>query len=104
MRQRGFIPILILVGILVIAVAVSGAYYMGTRKPATVPSPTPVVTSSSPSDASPAPNGAGETANWKTYTNTKLGYEIKYPQDEETSTYTLDYINIIIMYTSLMVS
>src|SRR5260221_1405311 len=30
---------------------------------------------------SPVPSGTDETANWKTYTNTKHGYSIKYPND-----------------------
>lgn len=37
----------------------------------TTPSPTPSV--------SPAPNGVEETANWKTYTNTKYNFFVKFP-------------------------
>lgn len=31
--------------------------------------------------ASPTPSTSAKTANWKTYTNAKLGYEFKYPSD-----------------------
>jgi len=85
--QKGQILIWIIVGALVIAVA-GGAYYLG-RSTSPKPSPAPTVTSQtpqptsspSPSDASPAPTGAGETANWKTYTNTTFNYSIKYPPE-----------------------
>ena len=85
MNQKGQALIFLLVGILIIA-ALGGAYYLGRQT-------TPKVTSSiqptlNPADASPAPTGAGvsgapngaaETANWETYTNTKYSFEFKYP-------------------------
>lgn len=75
-NQKGFAPIFIIVGILTIATVAGGAYYLGTRKPVNVvPSPTPVVTSS-PSDASPISTDTGETANWKTYSNSQIGYSV----------------------------
>jgi len=60
-------------GILVFAGAVFGAYKLGQRQaqPAAQPTPTPEVV------ATPTPD---LTADWKTYTNTKYGYSIKYPQ------------------------
>lgn len=59
-------------GIFVLAGAVFGAYKLGQRQiqPGPKPTPTPMVV------ATPTPDF---TANWKTYTNTKYGYSIKYP-------------------------
>lgn len=77
-------------GILVLAGVTGGAYFFGkSQSPKPQPpspvfvSPTPQATpvSSSIPDASPAPTGAGETANWKTYTNTKYGFSLKYPDN-----------------------
>ncbi len=83
MKQTGFAPILILVGILVITLVGGGAYYFGSQKPPVQPqnpivisSPTPTT---SPTDASGVPNGTAETANWKTYTNNKYQFSFKYP-------------------------
>lgn len=79
--QKGQATVLILVGILVIAVVASGAFYLGRQ---TTPklSPTPVASQlSSPTDTSPVPTGTGETANWKTYTNDKNGFSLQYPRD-----------------------
>jgi len=63
-----------ILGILVFVGAVFGAYKFGQRQiqPATQPTPTPEVV------ATPTPD---PTADWKTYTNTKYGYSIKYPND-----------------------
>ncbi|PJE67671.1 hypothetical protein COU95_01115 [Candidatus Shapirobacteria bacterium CG10_big_fil_rev_8_21_14_0_10_40_9] len=63
-------------GIFVFAGAVFGAYKFGQRQvqPGPWPTPTPKAV------ATPTPD---ETANWKTYTNTKYGYSIKYPPDFE---------------------
>lgn len=80
--QAGQIQVLILAGILVIAAIAGGAYYLqskegslhfGTQKGGITPSPTPA--------ASPTSTGADETANWKTYTNTKYSFSLKYPQN-----------------------
>ncbi len=73
-KRDGFAEILLVVVILVAAVA-AGAYYLGrgTTKPSPSPSP------SAMQDASPAPTGAGETADWKTYTSQKFNYSLKYP-------------------------
>ena len=82
--QKGYIPILIVILIAVLAV---GGYfaYSSLRanpakpasvaispSPASVSNPTPKPESTS-SAVNPAPNGAWETANWKTYTNIKYG-------------------------------
>jgi len=61
-------------GILVFAGAVFGAYKLSQRqvKPGSGITPTPEAV------ATPAPD---PTADWKTYTNTEYGYSIKYPSD-----------------------
>lgn len=83
MIQKGYSLIFLLIGMVVLAGVAGGAYYLGKQ---TTPksSPAPVVSSQIPSpstttDASPVPTGTEETANWKTYTNSKRGYEFKYP-------------------------
>lgn len=80
--QKGFVQFIIL-GVVVLAVVAAGAFYLGrtTQKPTSPQNP---VVSETPnpsptSSASPTPTGIDETANWKTYTNTKEGYSIKYP-------------------------
>lgn len=90
--EKGQTVLWIMVGVLIIAGIAGGAYYLGKS---TTPksSPAPVVTSpaatqrgeqtsqSSPiKDASPAPTGAGETANWKTYTDNIDNFTVRYPQ------------------------
>lgn len=80
MTQKGFAPILI---VLLIAVVGIGGYliytnYSNDRSNQTKSSPTPVVTTQTP-QSTPSTTPADETANWKTYTNTKLKLEFKYP-------------------------
>ena len=81
-RQRGFIPIFIAILVAVLAI---GGYFVyrssslrtGEAGVAISPSPSanPVIPSST---ANPMQTNTEETANWKTYTNTKRGYEFKY--------------------------
>lgn len=72
--QKGFAPIIVIIGILVIAALTGGAYYLGTQKP---PAPTPVINQRSKA----TPTTVDETADWKTYTNTLIGFALKYPPD-----------------------
>lgn len=76
MMQRGFAPILIIIGILIIVSIVGGAYYLGTRKPTTVvPSPTPTVTSQTPQSTfipSPVPQKS-----CKSDKDCNIGYKCK---------------------------
>ena len=77
-KQKGLAPILIIILIAVMAV---GGYllYQKQIKPVAVPqfSPSPVV---SPV-ISPIASSSADTANWKTYTNSKYGFTLKYPQN-----------------------
>lgn len=79
-KQKGLAPVVIVV--LIAALAVGG--YLIYKLPRTaVPPPTPQTTpmSSPTPNPSPAPADAGETTNWKTYTDSQIGYSIKYPQE-----------------------
>lgn len=94
--QKGQTGILILVGILIIVGVAGGAYYLGKSStlklssapvaPYQAPQPTPPTSSDanrepSGSAVSPKPSGAGEIANWKTYTNKDYKFLIKYPSN-----------------------
>lgn len=78
-KQTGyFLPAIVAVIVLVIISV--GGYFLYQKQ--IKPTPTPQQTSQptpSPTDASGAPTGAAETANWKTYTNTDYNYQLKYP-------------------------
>jgi len=66
-----------ILGIILAAGLVFAGYKLAQLKqvkPGPQPTPTPVVV------ATPTPD---PTANWKTYTNTKYGYLVKYPEDGE---------------------
>ena len=74
MTRRGFAAPFILIGVLVLLLALGGAYYLGKSSPSspTLPQPTTTI---------PLSPTADPTSNWKTYKNTKLNYSIKYPTD-----------------------
>lgn len=76
-KQKGLAPILI---VLILAAAVGG-YLLYSGKINLNQTTTQVAQPTSTPDVSPAPTADAETANWKTFKNTKLGYEIKYPSD-----------------------
>ncbi len=73
--QRGFAPIIILFVILVIAIIVGGAYYLGKSSQVfpQLPQATPIVNQTSPSPV------VNQTANWQTYTDKNLNFTFKYP-------------------------
>lgn len=75
--QKGFTPILI---VLLIVVVVGGAvYYLGmSRNSVPVTQPTPQTANSQPTQVTESTSSADIT-NWKTYTNTSVGYSIKHP-------------------------
>lgn len=69
--KKGFAPIIILLGITIIAVLVGGVLVYtnySNNQSKLNPQPTPTSTSD-------------ETANWKTYTNKKYGFSFKYPSN-----------------------
>lgn len=81
-KQKGFAPILILVGILIIAAVAGGAYFLGKQAtPKTSQSLQPITTS----QPSPIPDEIASSdpsvANWRTYTNIKYGFSFKYPDE-----------------------
>ena len=87
--QKGNTLIFLLVGIFSFCLA-GGAYYLGTRKSATlqdtVSKQNPIILPSiSPEQNNkPTPNTKpqnDETANWKAYADEKYGISLKYPQD-----------------------
>lgn len=65
-KEKGFAPLSIILGILVILVIAGGAYYFGT-KPA-----------HSPASSPPSTNVVSD---WQTYTNLKYKFSIQYPAD-----------------------
>lgn len=90
MNQKGFSPLIIILGIILVIGIASGAYYFGKTQVPKPQSQNPVITSQIPQTTptpspSPAPSGAGETANWKTYTNNYFTF--KYPTDWSIYTY-----------------
>lgn len=79
--QKGLAPILI---VLLIAAAVGGYFiYQNQIKPTLPPitQPTPSqIAAPAPTDADTTVNTeASRSANWKTYTNSKYGFSLKYP-------------------------
>jgi hypothetical protein len=96
-KQKGFAPILVLVGIFITVLAVATIYLTQSRN--SQPTQTSV--------SSPIPSASPTTTNnssWKIYTSEKFGYSIKYPESwtmtDETNSInkldpeTLEYINL----------
>ena len=77
MSQKGFVPILITV---LIAVALGG-YFIYQNQTKSISSITKQTPKPSPSPVIYESTSSAETANWKTYTNERHGFEIKYPPD-----------------------
>lgn len=90
--QKGFVQFIVL-GVVILAIVAAGAFYLGKQISKQPVSSQPgkqnqVVTSqSTPSSTSVV----DETANWKTYTNTKFGIKFEHP----TEYYTEDYNRFI---------
>lgn len=76
LKQKGFSVVLILIGVVILGLVISGAYLLG-RQTTQKPQPQNQVVISTPQPF-PTPD---ETANWKTYKDTVGGFEIIYPQD-----------------------
>lgn len=72
---------IIVLGIMFVLMIGIGSYVLGTRKNQTaIQNPQPI---SSPTQPSPT-TAPDETANWKTYTNSKYKYTINYPPSHPT--------------------
>lgn len=80
--QKGFAPLIIILGILVTVIIAGGIFYLGRVTTPKIQPQTSVVTSTpqptSVPQATPS-QSPDETSNWKTYTNNALGFSIKYP-------------------------
>ena len=63
----------IILGVAAVVIIAIGAYTLGAKQSQ------PVVQNSIQTTPIPSPTPIDETANWKTYTNTKYGFLIKYP-------------------------
>lgn len=88
--QKGFAPILILVGILVLTAVAGGAYYFGKSQVPKSQTQNQVIISKTIPSVAPTstPTISDETANWKT--DAKFGYEIKYPQNSVITNFSPD--------------
>ncbi len=79
MRQKGFAPVIILVGLLIIFAVAGGVYYLG-RSSSSKPVTNSVVTYQvSPTLQATVSASPSETANWKIFTSENYGYSFKYP-------------------------
>ncbi len=98
MNQKGFVPILILLFVAAAVIVVGGGYYFlklktpeqkaCTLEAKVCPDGTSVGRTGPNCEFSPCPASkttptpvSDATANWKTYSNTKYGYTLKYPND-----------------------
>lgn len=81
MNQKGFANI-VLVIIIVAAIAIGG-YFVLTRRqnPITQQTTPPPAATQNPTSQQPSPAPVNETSNWKTYQNSKYGFELKYPPE-----------------------
>ena len=88
-HQRGFFPIIL--GVLVLLLVVGGgAYYLGTQQnkaqtgSETILQHSPTVENTQPTQIPTTMQGQVVPANWKTYSNSELGFSLKYPEDQYT--------------------
>ena len=78
MNQKGFVSIILIVAIVIVVSTVGYFAFVKKSEPIvqqTTPTPTKTNTPVSPT---PTPN-PNLRANWKTYTNSQYGFEVKYP-------------------------
>lgn len=82
MTEKGFAPIII---ILIIVVVVAASFYIGlsTGKKIGIAEQLVDTVNDTPqsTNSSSSPSMADETTNWKTYTNTELGFSVRYPEN-----------------------
>jgi hypothetical protein len=90
----------IVLSVLLSALVFGGlAFYLGltqngNQKTPTV-QPTTVATATTRASTPAAELSPGEIANWKTYSNNKYNYSVKYPTDWKLNTTQLDAVNIL---------
>lgn len=82
--QKGFAPLFILVGILILGVIGGGIYYLGKSATTKPLSQNPIVSQATQLTSTPLPSETSvkegdETASWQTYTNDALGIKFSYP-------------------------
>lgn len=70
LSQKGIPPILI---VILLAAALAGGFLVYRQQPKNLSQPQQTT--------QPSPTSADETANWKIYTNSKNGFEVKYPNE-----------------------
>lgn len=80
-NQKGFIQVILI--LVIVVVAIGGAYYFGTFKNKSdlsiaVPTSTPVASNQPIANSTVKPS-TDSTVNWKTYTDPDRTYSIKYP-------------------------
>jgi hypothetical protein len=73
-ESKGFTPILVILGIVLILGIAGGVYYFGKSRSPNIADQPQIV-------ASPTQKSASETQDWKTYTNSKLKFSFQYPSD-----------------------
>src|SRR5260221_2136729 len=93
LTERGFTPLVIILGLVFILGIAGGVYYLGTQKqtqpqmqsnPATTALPT---LKRGQSQDLASTSAIDSTANWKAYTNTQYGFSVKYPSGWNTWSY-----------------
>ena len=80
-NQKGFANIALIFLVIVLAGAV-GYFVLFKKSPEVAQqtnTPTPTPTQTKTQNPTPAPTPKDETENWKTYTNTQYGFEVRYP-------------------------
>lgn len=75
-------------GILLLGVGIVGGVVLGKQlysvsqpQPISQPNPSPIVESTPAPDSTASQASNGDLANWKTYTNTAIGFQIRYPNN-----------------------
>jgi hypothetical protein len=78
--QKGFTPLILLIGILIFGISAMGGYYFFEQQIKTSPS---IVNKTTTNDFTPETSlessTSSEMANWKTYQNEKYGFSFDYP-------------------------